>query len=617
MSRYLKVLIVIVLGLLMFSVARATLYIMDFDTFSTYTVGDIISSFIDGLRFDLSITLTLLSPFIVLLLLPIKNMIFHKILLWCIFVELVVLGFVSGTDIGFYLERGRHITNDFFLLSNDLGFMIDLIPSYIIPGILFLIVCIVLGYFYNKFVNIKLKPDLKFMPLNLLIFIILIPLLYIPIRGNIDEKPIHIIDAFDVDTTLGNLKLNGVFSIFKYSDEGVIDLSTYNFFDNATAQQIVDNFTINSDQCNTDIVENLSQKGVNIVFIMLEGIPADLVDSFSNRNLGITKNIDNLSLKSIKFNNHYSPNKRSIASLQAVMTGIPPIAALPSIGFGLESYFTGDIGQVFVDNGYNTLFIQSAKRRSYYMDSIARSLGFEQYYGKEDIPIILDYKDKNGAFFGWDYETLMFLSGKLDELNTKNKNPFLAFTFLGTTHEPLPELPSEFNVFDPKTDPDAKFKNTIIYTDWAIGEFMNSIKDKPYFDNTVFIISSDHSVSRGVTTAYPYDHLIPLMMYSKKMDKAIEIDHITSHLDMSQTLYDIANFDNVSKTGSLFCKDESSFTMLFNGDLITMIAGDGHAYLSFDKVMSSNLKDNSTARLEGFQNYLKAYYQLLIDKFNK
>ena len=617
MSRYLKVLIVIVLGLLMFSVARATLYIMDFDTFSTYTVGDIISSFIDGLRFDLSITLTLLSPFIVLLLLPIKNMIFHKILLWCIFVELVVLGFVSGTDIGFYLERGRHITNDFFLLSNDLGFMIDLIPSYIIPGILFLIVCIVLGYFYNKFVNIKLKPDLKFMPLNLLIFIILIPLLYIPIRGNIDEKPIHIIDAFDVDTTLGNLKLNGVFSIFKYSDEGVIDLSTYNFFDNATAQQIVDNFTINSDQCNTDIVENLSQKGVNIVFIMLEGIPADLVDSFSNRNLGITKNIDNLSLKSIKFNNHYSPNKRSIASLQAVMTGIPPIAALPSIGFGLESYFTGDIGQVFVDNGYNTLFIQSAKRRSYYMDSIARSLGFEQYYGKEDIPIILDYKDKNGAFFGWDYETLMFLSGKLDELNTKNKNPFLAFTFLGTTHEPLPELPSEFNVFDPKTDPDAKFKNTIIYTDWAIGEFMNSIKDKPYFDNTVFIISSDHSVSSGVTTAYPYDHLIPLMMYSKKMDKAIEIDHITSHLDMSQTLYDIVNFDNVSKTGSLFCKDESSFTMLFNGDLITMIAGDGHAYLSFDKVMSSNLKDNSTARLEGFQNYLKAYYQLLIDKFNK
>lgn len=616
MNRYKKVLIIVIMGLLIFSLARVMLFIINFDTFSTYSVGDIISTFIGGLRFDLSILLTLLSPWIILLLLPIKNMIFHKIILWCIFVEYVVLGFVAGTDVGFYTERGRHITNDFFLLSNDLGFIIDIIPSYIFPIILLVAVCIVLGYFWRKFANIKLKPDFK-LPLSLLIFIILIPLLYIPIRGNLDVKPIHIIDAFDKDATLGNLKLNGVFSIFKYSDEGVIDLSKYSFFDNATAQEIVDNFTISRENCNTNIIESLSNKGVNIVFIILEGVSAQLVDSFSNNNLGLTKNIDNLSLKSIKFKNHYSPNRRSISSLQAMMTGIPPIGSIPSIGFGLESYFTGNIGQVFVDNGYNTLFIQSAKRRSYYMDSISKSLGFEKYYGKEDIPIILDYKDKDGAHFGWDYETLMFLSGKIDELYTKNRNPFLAFTFLGTTHDPLPELPSEFNVFDPKSDSDANFKNTVIYTDWAIGEFMNSIKDKPYFDNTVFIISSDHSVAKIIATSHPYDHLIPLMIYSPKMDKSVEIDYITTHLDMSQTLYDIANFDNVSKVGSLFCKDENSLAMLFNGDLITMVTGDGHASLTFDKVISSDLKDNSTARLQTLQNYLKAYHQMIISKFNK
>ncbi len=617
MSRYTKVLIVVLIGLLIFTLARAMLFIINFDTFSMYSLGDIISTFIGGIRFDLSILLTLLSPFIVLLLLPIKNMVFHKILLWCVFVEYVVLGFVAGTDVGFYTARGRHITNDFFLLGNDLGFIIDIIPSYIFPIILLIIVCIVLGYFWHKFVNIKLKPDLQFMPFNILIFIILIPLLYIPIRGNLDSKPIHIIDAFDKDATLGNLKLNGVFSIFKYSDDDVVDLSKYNFFDNATAQEIVDNFTVSRERCNTDIIESLSNKGVNIVFIILEGVPAPLVGSFSNNNQGLTKNIDNLSLKSVKFNNHYSPNRRSIASLQAVMTAIPPIGSIPSIGFGLESYFTGNIGHIFVENGYNTLLIQSAKRRSYYVDSISKSLGFEQYYGKEDVPIILDYKDKNGAYFGWDYETLMFLSDKIDELYIKNRKPFLAFSFLGTTHDPLPELPSEFNMFDPESDSNAGFKNTIIYTDWAIGEFMNSIKDKPYYDNTVFIISSDHSVGKGITSQYPYDHLIPLMIYSPKMDKSIEIDYITTHLDISETLYDIAKIDNVSKAGSLFCKDENSLAMLFNGDLITMVTDDGHASLTFDKVISSDLKDNSTARLEGLQNYLKAYYQVIVSKFNK
>ena len=86
---------------------------------------------------------------------------------------------------------------------------------------------------------------------------------------------------------------------------------------------------------------------------------------------------------------------------------------------------------------------------------------------------------------------------------------------------------------------------------------------------------------------------------------------------MSQTLYDIAKFDNVSKVGSLFCKDENSTAMIINGDLVTMVTSDGNASLTFDKIISSDLKDNSTARLEGFQNYIKAYYQLIVAKFKK
>ncbi len=617
MSRYKKVLIVIFIGLLIFSLARAILLITNYDTFSLYSFGDIASTFVGGIRFDLSIFLTLFSPWIIFLLLPIRNIIFHKIILWCVFVEYVVIGFVLGTDVGFYIERGRHITNDFLLLGNDLGYILVLIPSYILPIILVTIVCVVLGYLWSKFVNIKLKPDLKPMPLNFLIFIIIIPLLYIPIRGNLKFTPINIIDAFDKDTTLGNLKLNGVFSIFKHNGQGVIDLSQYNFFDNATAQSIVDNFTVSRNKCNTDVIEKLSKKGVNIVFIMLEGIPAELIYSFSNNNQGLTKNIDNLSLKSIKFNNHYAPKRLSISSMQAVLTGIPPISTLPVIGIGLESYFTGNIGQIFVDNGYNTILIQGATRRSSYVDSISKSLGFQQYYGKEDVPIILDYKDNDKAYYGWDYEALMFLLDNLDELYAKDKKPFLSFSFLGTTHPPFPELPSEFALIDKETDPYAGFKNTIIYTDWAIGEFMNSIKDKPYYDNTVFVISSDHSVATGVTTKFPYDQLVPLMIYSPSMDKTVDVDYITTHLDMSQTLYDIAKIDNVSKVGSLFCKDENSLAMIFNGELVTMVTGDGHASITLDKIISSNLQDNSTARLEGFQNYLKAYYQLIVSKFKK
>jgi len=621
MNRYKKVLIIVIIGLLILSFARVTLFIINFDNFSEYKIGELVSTFIGAIRFDLSILLTLLSPFLILLLLPIKNMIFHKMILWCIFIEYVVIVFVTAIDIGFYTVKDRHITNDLFLLSNDLDFIIKIIPSYIFPISLLVIFLILLGYFWSKFANIKLKQNIKSVPLNFLIFISIIAVTYIPIRGNLDFKPIHIIDAFDKDTTLGNLKLPGIFSIFKYGNDKTVDLSKYIFFDNATAQEIIDNFTGSNKKCNTDIVKIFSEKGVNIVFIVLEGVSAYNVGAFSKNNLGLTKNIDNLSLNSIKFNKHYSSDRQSISSLQAMMTAVPSIEFIPKIGFGLESYITGNVGKVFADNGYDTIAVQSAKRRSFYYDSILKSLGFEQYYGMEDIPILLDYKDKKGAVYGWDYDTLMFLSDKIEEVYNKNRRPFFSITFLGTTHYPLPELPSEFNIFDLKSDPDAAFKNTIAYTDWAIGEFVNSFKDKSYFENTVFIITSDHSYGNAIDIEYPDDFLIPLLIYSPKIKESIEIDFITNHLDISQTLYDIALFDNISTNNSLqsslFCKDENSSTMLFSGDIVTMITPEGYANISFDKILDSNLKDNSTASLKTLQDYLKAYYQLVISNFIK
>src|SRR5690554_908404 len=94
--------------------------------------------------------------------------------------------------------------------------------------------------------------------------------------------------------------------------------------------------------------------------------------------------------------------------------------------------------------GYDTVMMQTSSRRSFHMDAIASLVGFNQYYGMEDFPMLRDYPVSMPAF-GWDYEGLMFLSQKLKQVDADS--PFFAFFFTGTTHEPFPDPGQEFHVY--------------------------------------------------------------------------------------------------------------------------------------------------------------------------
>ena len=51
------------------------------------------------------------------------------------------------------------------------------------------------------------------------------------------------------------------------------------------------------------------------------------------------------------------------------------------------------------------------------MDLIAGATGFDEYYGLEDYPILLNYIDAADRPLGWDYDALMYLLQKLEGKN--------------------------------------------------------------------------------------------------------------------------------------------------------------------------------------------------------
>lgn len=612
MNRYFKLFLTILIGLIFYSLIRAALFIVYYDNFSENSVYDIIISFIHGVRFDASIMLTIISPFILLLLLPVNSRIYHKIVMWFIFVLYIAMLIFLVVDIFYFGFVNRHFANELMLMGNEGSFVGSVIVDYAFEIAITIFSIIVAGIFWNKFVNIEIKP-VEYSKNGLAkwfaSFIVISGVIFLLIRGSVAIKPISTIDAFiSGSNSMGNLTLNGLFTASRYMIENdAVSKDAYNFMPDSEAKAIIDS----KKQAECRLPDELVNKKPNIVLIMLESWSAYYVDAFSGNNFGLTPNLDRLAHEGLKFNYHYTPERRSISSIQAALLGIPPMNSIPRLGFGLETvYGSGTLGTVMNKSGYDTVFIQSSKRNSFYMDVIAKSLGFKEYYGMEDLPEILDYPDRNASQFGWDYETYMKL---YDALKNKGKDkPFFAFLFTGTTHIPYAE-PNSINVkFPHNTGNENGFKNTLIYADWSLGEFMKKMEKEDFYKDTIFIFTADHVLGRFENTEFPEDYHVPLLIYAPAFENNKEINYTTNHVDLPATILDLAGLYNNKSLyigDSVFCKDNESYSVVHSFGSAKIIQNDKWLIHSFANILDTSPKNMSEEEKNKLAKILLSYYQ--------
>ena len=96
------------------------------------------------------------------------------------------------------------------------------------------------------------------------------------------------------------------------------------------------------------------------------------------------------------------------------------------------------------------------------------------------------------------------------------------------------------------------------YTDWAIGDFIAQVRQKPWFEDTVFVFVADHTAGSAGKTALPLERYhIPLLVYSPANIKPGVIDKIASQIDLGPTLLAMLNMEYVS---NFFGKDILAMT---------------------------------------------------------
>ncbi len=622
MNRYLKLFYALLIGLFVFSLFRIGILAAYYDLFKDNSALEIFKAIVHGIRFDASIFLTVVSPFIVLLLLPVNNKLYEKIVYWAIYVVYVISVIYLMIDAVYFGFVSRHLAGELALMGHDLDFVYSMAYQYIwvIAGIF--ILAFICGIFWKKFVNIEVEECIYNKKNNIkyaVNFIVIGLVVFILIRGTLSTKPISTINAFiSGSNSLANLTLNGMFTSLRYMVENENTESNYNFFNDNETHKFITN--LKSDNCSLPYKFN---KQPNIIFVLLESWSAYYVDSFSGNNMQLTPNFDRLAKTGIKFMNHYSPERRSISAIQAILLGIPPMDNIPKLGFGLETIAgSGTLAAKLVDKGYDTVFIQSSKRNSFYLDVIAKSLGFKEYYGMEDINIILDYPDKNASKYGWDYETYMKLA---DALHNKGKDkPFFAFLFTGTTHVPYAEPDSKNVKFPHDSSNENGFKNTLVYADYSLGEFIKRIEKEDYFKDTIFIFTADHVLGRFENVTFPEDYHVPLLIWSPAFNKGTEVNWTTNHVDMPSTILNLAGiYDDKSEYigHSIFCKDNKSFSVVHSFGSARIIQNKDYLMHSYADVLDTFPKDMNKEEKDMLSKILLSYYQesynIMTGKFKK
>jgi phosphoglycerol transferase MdoB-like AlkP superfamily enzyme len=113
----------------------------------------------------------------------------------------------------------------------------------------------------------------------------------------------------------------------------------------------------------------------------------------------------------------------------------------------------------------------------------------------------------------------------------------------------------------PYTYPDGKIdlpsgsgrQGAVKYTDYAIHQFIEQAKTKPWFDNTVFVMVADHCAGSARKTELPVDkYHIPLFIYAPKYVPAVTNDIVSSQIDVAPT---VLGFLNLSYESQFYGRD--------------------------------------------------------------
>ena len=601
-SNVLAVLINLLLVYVLYMISRVAFVLENWNTLSVgwdqLSMGELIAG---SLRFDSSAILYTNWLWIILMLLPIhtkERPWWHTMCKW-VFVVVNSLGLtINLVDTVYSQFTGRRTTATFFAeFSNEgnLGgiFFTELIGHWylLLLGIAFIAA---LWFLYTKpdithHSSLNTKRLTQYYLATSLGLLVAIPFSIFAMRGGFtrDTRPITISNAnqYVHSPQLTPIVLNTPFSIIRTIGKHPFKDPQY-----MPEEQLATIYTPIHVPSPADTVPMVSGQK-NVMVIILESFSREYFGYYNQALqqahpdfVSYTPFLDSLLDHSLTFEHTFANGRKSIDAMPSSLSSVPffiePFILTPSSLNDLSG-LADCLGQ----QGYSTAFFHGAPNSSMGFQAFARSSGFKQYIGMSEYcndPRTGGRNDFDGHWAIWDEDFLQFTATAITE---RLQEPFMAGFFSATSHHPF-NIPERYQQTY-KGGP-LDIHRTIQYCDNALRNFFATASQQPWFKNTIFVFTADHTsqlqYDESITTVGAFS--IPIAIYDPSGELPMgRRPGVMQQIDIMPSVLRILGYRQPFPAfgKNVFDPDEQPWAVNFSNDIYQYIEGDYTLLFDGDK----------------------------------
>ena len=295
--------------------------------------------------------------------------------------------------------------------------------------------------------------------------------------------------------------------------------------------------------------DSVEFRPMNVVVLIMESFSKQHF-GFYNKEIrdgtykGFTPFLDSLmEEKAYTFKYSYANGRKSIEGMPSVLSGLPNFVEPLFLTPASLNDISGLARELSENKGYESAFFHGAMNGSMGFEAFAKSSGFQHYYGRTEYnedPRYNGDKDFDGTWAIWDEEFLQFYADKMSEMT----EPFMTAVFSASSHTPF-ALPERYIGKFPKGD--HRIQECVAYSDNALRLFFEKASKQPWFNNTIFVLTADHT-SGQVDPEYKTSigrYAVPIMLYAPGHPElhGYDTERVVEQSDIMPTVLSYLGYD--------------------------------------------------------------------------
>ncbi len=304
-------------------------------------------------------------------------------------------------------------------------------------------------------------------------------LLFIPIRSSFSVAPLNtgVVYFHKTNAFANHSGINVVWNFFRSISSTGKALYPNGFYSPEEAPQLLAQMT-KTEGANLNII---NQEKPNILFIILESFTSKIIEPLGGK-AGITPHINALVKEGILFDHFYASGDRTDKGLVALLSSYPAQPRTSIIKFPEKTQSLPFLSRELDKQGYHTSFVYGGDIGFANMESYLTMAGFSHITEDSDFPGELNNSK-------WGVHDHIVFDRLLSECDSA-ASPFFKTLLTLSSHEPF-DVPTHPRYIE-GNDEASLFLNACRYTDASLGEFIRQAKTKPWWNNTLIVITADH-----------------------------------------------------------------------------------------------------------------------------